>query len=49
MQHLLHASLHFLTCGILQLRLLNLPGLLISFHTSFLQLNDLEAVTTQLL
>jgi len=27
MQHLLHASLHFQTCGILKLGLLNLQGL----------------------
>jgi len=36
----LYASLHFQTCSILQLCLLNLQGLVISLHMSFLQLND---------
>ena len=48
MQHLLYASLHFQTCGILQLGLLNLQGLVFSVHMSFLQLNDIESVTSQL-
>jgi len=32
-----------------QLQLLNLQGLAISVHMSFLQLNDIESVTSQLL
>jgi len=49
MQLSLYAILHFQTCGILQLRLLNLQGLMISVHMSFSQLNDIESVTSQLL
>jgi len=41
-------SLHFKTYGILT-QLLNLQGLVISVHMSFLQLNHIESVTSQLL
>ena len=49
MQLSLYASLHFQTCGILIVMTSNLQGLVISVHMSFLQLNDIESVTSQLL
>jgi len=49
MQLSLYAGLHFQTCAILQLLLLNQQGLVISIHMPFLQLNDIESVISQLL
>jgi len=48
MQLSLYASLHFHTCRILTV-MASESGLVISVHMQFLQLNDIESVTSQLL
>jgi len=49
MQLSLYASLYFQACDGLTVMTSESQGLMISVHMSFLQLNDIESVTSQLL